>query len=66
MKYDLIETTLKNGGVLQLSYSKDGFQAEMDWPWNNSIFSGFAANLPDALTSLNTALQDDAADECDL
>lgn len=64
MKYDWIEIAMKNGGVLQVYHSKHGFGAEMKWPNDKSIFSDFAANLPDALTSLNTALEDDAVDEC--
>lgn len=66
MKYYWITIALEHGGVLQVDHSKHGFRAEMEWPWKNSVCSDITTNLPDALTSLNAALQDDAADECHL
>jgi len=70
MKYDWIQIAIKNGGSLKALDSNGGITAEMSWTGNqflapHTIFGDPHTTLPDALASLNFALEDDAADECE-
>jgi len=56
---------MENGGVLTASIGTHGMSATMHWKGHKPIVGEtVTTTLPDALTSLNTALEDDAADEC--
>lgn len=55
---------MENGGVLTASISTHGMSAQMHWKGHKPIVGGaVTTTMPDALTSLNTALEDDAAGE---
>jgi hypothetical protein len=64
MKYDWITIAMENGGVLTASKDADGISASMHWENGAEVCGEKHSTLPDALTSLNDALEDDAADEC--
>jgi hypothetical protein len=64
MKYDWIEIAIENGGVLTTSRNVHGIYATMNWKGGDPVQGAHHSTLPDALTSLNEALLDDAADEC--
>lgn len=64
MKYDWIEIAMENGGVLTASRNVHGISATMNWRGADPIRGDHHTTLPDALTSLNEALLEDAADEC--
>jgi len=64
MKYDWIEIAMGNGGVLTTSRNVHGISATMHRKGADPIRGDHHTTLPDALTSLNEALRDDAADEC--
>jgi hypothetical protein len=65
MKYDWITIAMENGGVLTVEKDDGDFVARMNWENDKCIFSYFCETLPEALTSLNKKLWDDAADECE-
>lgn len=65
MKYDWITIALENGGVLTTSKTPHGIYASMNWRRMPESISGeHCSTLPDALTSLNAELENDAAEEC--
>lgn len=64
MKYDWITIAIDHGGVLTTSKNAHGYYSTMNWTHRDSIRGEHHSTLPDALTSLNSALEDDAADEC--
>lgn len=64
MKYDWITIALENGGVLTASKNAQGYYATMHWRKGLGISSEHQSTLPDALTALNSDLEDDDADEC--
>ena len=64
MKYDWITIAMENGGVLTASIGPHGISATMNWKGVMPITGGTVTTIPDALTSLNAALEDDAADVC--
>ena len=65
MKYDWITIAIENGGVLTTSRNAHGIYSTMHWKGGESPVCGeHHSTIPDALTSLNSALEDDAADEC--
>jgi len=55
---------MENGGVLTASIGPHGMSATMNWKGIEPITGGTVTTIPDALTSLNAALEDDAADAC--
>ena len=56
---------MENGGVLTASIGPHGMSATMNWKGIEPITGDtVTTTIPDALTSLNAALEDDAADEC--
>lgn len=64
MKYDWIEIAMENGGVMTASRNGQGYVATMCWHKLDEVVRGdHHSTLPDALTSLNSNLEDDAADE---
>jgi hypothetical protein len=65
MKYDRITIALENGGVLTASKNAHGIYASMNWrKLPESVSGEHHTTLPDALTSLNSVMEDDAAEEC--
>lgn len=66
MKYIWITKAIENGGALTAYYDGNFFRANIEWPYGKAIFSDLCENFADALASLNSALEDDAADECNL
>jgi hypothetical protein len=64
MKYDWITIAIDHGGVLTTSKNAHGYYSTMHWRGRQSVTGEHCSTLPDALTSLNSALEDDAADEC--
>ncbi len=65
MKHDWITIALENGGVLTASKTPHGIYASMNWrKLPESVSGEHHSTLPDALTSLNSELENDAADEC--
>ena len=67
MKYEWIERAIKSGGIMTVSQNKNGITAKMDWlNLNETIKGSNKDNLNDALDSLNSFLEDDAANEIDL
>jgi hypothetical protein len=64
MKYDWITIAIAHGGVLTTSENVHGIRSTMRWEGRELVAGDYRPNLPDALTSLNSALEDDAADEC--
>lgn len=66
MKYDWITLAMeKGGGVLTAYQDSDGIIAIMEWEECGQICGVHRSTLPDALTSLNASLEDDAADACE-
>lgn len=63
MKYDWITIAIENGGVLTTSKNVHGIYSTMHWKGQQPISGDHHSTLPDALTSLNSALEDDAAEE---
>jgi hypothetical protein len=63
MKYDWITIAIENGGVLTTSKNVHGIASTMHWKGQEPICGERHTTLPDALTSLNAALEDDAAEE---
>lgn len=55
---------MENGGVLTSSKDADGIHASMHWESGAAVCGENHSTLPDALTALNSALEDDAAEEC--
>lgn len=64
MKYDWITIAIENGGVLTTSKNVHGIASTMHWKGHEPICGDRCDTLPDALTALNSALEDDAAEEC--
>ena len=65
MKYDWINISLENRGVIVVSLMPQGIVASMNWRGIEKAVNGSPqTTLPDALNALNSALEDDAADEC--
>jgi len=63
MKYTWMQTALENGGVMTASIALKGVVVTMNWRGYASISSEQCATIEDALQSLETALEDDAANE---
>jgi hypothetical protein len=63
MKYDWIEIALENGGVLSASRNVRGITATMNWLHSDAVRGEHHSAFPDALTSLNDALLEDASNE---
>ena len=66
MKYIWITKAIENRGVLKAYHNGNCFRADIDWFYGKTISSGLCESFADALASLNSALEDDAADECNL
>ena len=66
MKYTWITKAMENEGALIAYHDGSFFRAQIEWRYVDAIFSDPCENFADALTSLNAALEDDAADECNL
>jgi hypothetical protein len=67
MKYDWIEKAMENGAVMTTSRNVHGIVATMHWHrLNESVRGDHHATLPDALNSLNSAMEDDAAERSPL
>ena len=66
MKYIWITKAMENGGALTAHYDGNFYCANIEWFFGKSIFSDPCENFADALASLDSALEDDAADECNL
>jgi hypothetical protein len=64
MKYDWITIALENGGILTTAKNAYGINASMHWENGDEVCGEDHSTLPDALISLNSALEDDAAEEC--
>ena len=65
MKYDWITIAIDNGGVLTTSKDVRGYYSTMNWRHRDPISGEHRTTIPDAITSLNEELHDDAAEECD-
>ena len=63
MKYDWITIAIENGGVLTTSKNVHGIASTMHWKGQEPVCGERCSTLPDALTSLNSALEDDASEE---
>jgi len=63
MKYDWITIAIANGGVLTASKNVHGITATMNWKGHNPVSGGVCDTLPEAMTSLNSELEDNAANE---
>lgn len=63
MKYDWINISLENKGIVRVSLLPQGLVASMTWPGIDPVSCEPQTTLPDALTALNAALEDDAAEE---
>jgi hypothetical protein len=63
MKYDWINISLENRGIVTVSLLPQGIVASMNWPGTDPVSGEPQTTLPDALTALNAALEDDAAEE---
>jgi hypothetical protein len=66
MKYTWITKAMENEGALTAYHDGSFFRAQIEWRYVDAIFSDPCESFADALTSLNSALEDDAADECNL
>ncbi|MCX6602529.1 MAG: hypothetical protein NTV52_02930 [Acidobacteria bacterium] len=66
MKYIWITKAIENEGALTAYHDGNFFRANMEWRHVDAIFSDPCESFADALASLNSALEDDAADECNL
>ena len=51
------------GAVMTLGKNKKGVRAKMNWRGRDSICGDYHSTITDAITSLNSELQDDAANE---
>ena len=60
MKYDWITFAIEHGGVLTTSKNAHGIRSTMHWEGQGLVAGDYRPTLPDALTSLNSALEDDA------
>ena len=63
MKYDWITKAIKNKGVLTTSQNSHGIYSTMHFKGKIAIVGDHHSTLPDALTSLNSALQEDWVEE---
>ena len=66
MKYTWITKAMENEGALTAWHDGSFFRANIEWRYVDAIFSDPCENLEDALASLNSALENDAANECNL
>lgn len=66
MRYDWITIALENKGILIVKQGKRGFVAKMGWAGEKPVHGEPQSTVPDALNSLNEALLEDAASECQL
>ena len=64
MKYDWITIAIDHGGILTTSKNVHGICSTMHWQDRDPIVGDRHTTLPDAMSSLNSALEDDAAEEC--
>ena len=65
MNTNWIEIAMGNGGVLTSSKDECGINASMHWENGAEVCGENHQTLPDAINSLNSALEDDAANECE-
>ena len=64
MKYDWITIAIEHSGVLTTSKNVHGIRSTMHGKGREPIVGDHHTTLPDAMTSLNSALEDGDADEC--
>ena len=66
MKYDWIKIAIENKGVMTLSANGKGVAAKMHWKHREEpVYGDYCSTVPEAITSLNEELQEDAANEMD-
>jgi hypothetical protein len=63
MKTDWIKITIELGGVMTVSENKKGVRAKVNWGNRESIYGEYCSTIIDAVTSLNSELEDDAVNE---
>ena len=64
MNTNRIEIAMENGGVLTSSKDEAGINASMHWENGAEVCGENHPTLPDAINSLNAALEDGTATEC--
>lgn len=62
MRYEWIEEAMQNGGVLTTSEVKGSFAATMNWRKTEPICGEPRSTFPDAISSLNDALWEEATE----
>jgi len=65
MKTDWIEIAMDHGGVMTTSKTQHGITATMNWKGEMSVSGKPSLTIQDALNSLNSELEDDAANDCE-
>jgi hypothetical protein len=64
MNYDWITIAIENKGVVTLSANAKGVAAKMHWKHRDEpVYGDYKSTVPQAITSLNEKLQEDAANE---
>jgi len=65
MKYDWITIAIEHGAHLNCQKYIRGYRAAVSWRDKMPVLGEFRETFDDALQSLDTAIHDDAADECE-
>jgi hypothetical protein len=65
MKYTWITIAMEHGAHLNCKKYMRGYRAAVSWRDRLPVIGDYAKTFEDALTSLDTAIHDDAADECE-
>jgi hypothetical protein len=65
MKYHWITIAMEHGAHLNCIRYVRGYRAAVSWKDRLPVIGSYAKTLEEALESLETAIQDDAANECE-
>jgi hypothetical protein len=65
MKYDWITIALEQGANLNCMKYIRGYRAAVSWKNQLPVMGNYCATFSDALQSLDAAIKDSAADECE-
>jgi len=65
MKYTWITIAIEHGAHLNCQKYMRGYRAAVSWKNRLPVVSEYRKTFDEALESLETAIQDDAADECE-
>jgi hypothetical protein len=65
MKYDWITIAMEHGAHLNCIRYMRGYRAAVSWKNRLPVIGSYAKTFEEAIESLEKAIQDDAADQCE-